>query len=63
VSPAKKIQDWPQRVERCAHEAKAWTAMRDEAIRQMSKEGASLRTVATAAGLTHAAVARILKRG
>lgn len=61
MSPAK--QDWPQRVERCAHEAKAWTAMRDEAIRQMRKEGASLRAIAERAGITHAAVARILKRG
>lgn len=58
----KKVQDWPQRVERCAHEAKAWTVMRDEAIRQMRAEGASLRTIATAAGLSHGAIAKILGR-
>jgi len=52
-----------QRVAAWAGKARVATAMRDEAIRQMSAEGASLRAVGVAAGLTHAGVARILKRG
>jgi hypothetical protein len=58
----KKIQDWPQRVERCANEARAWTSMRDEAIRQTRAEGASLREIAKLAGLSHGAIAKILAR-
>lgn len=54
--------DWPKKVEKFAQEAKTWTSMRDEAIRQMRAEGASLREIAKLAGLTHAAIARIVAR-
>lgn len=37
-------------------------AGRDTAIRQMRSEGATLRAIAEAAGLTHTAVANILKK-
>lgn len=37
-------------------------AGRDAAIRAMRYEGASLRTIADAAGLTHTAIAKILSR-
>lgn len=55
-------QDWPKKVERCAQEARTWTSMRDEAIRQMSAEGASLREIGKLAGLSHGAIAKILAR-
>lgn len=58
----KKPDTWPKKVEHFANEARAWTSMRDEAIRQMRAEGASLRTIAVAAGLTHTAIAKILER-
>lgn len=38
------------------------TTRRNQAIRRMKDEGASLRTIAVAAGLSHGAVAKILAR-
>jgi lambda repressor-like predicted transcriptional regulator len=35
---------------------------RDESIRQMRAEGATLRAIAEAAGLTHQAIAKILAK-
>lgn len=58
----KQPDSWPKKVQHFANEARAWTSMRDEAIRQMRGEGASLRTIAEAAGLTHTAIAKILSR-
>lgn len=46
-----------------AKKAREATARRDEAIRQMHAEGASLRAIGEAAGLSHTAVAKILARG
>ena len=50
-------------------EVKTWAATvraaverRDKAIRDMRAEGASLREIAGAAGLSHSAVAKILDR-
>jgi len=54
--------DWAKKVEQCALEAKTWTSMRDEAIRQLSAEGASLREIGKLAGLSHGAIAKILAR-
>lgn len=45
-----------------ARKAREATLRRDELIRQMKTEGASLRTIAEAAGLTHTAIAKILAR-
>ena len=36
---------------------------RDEAIRQMHDEGASLREIAAAASLSHGAIAKIINKG
>ncbi len=51
-----------QRVATAAKRARVATAQRDQAIRAMRSEGATLRTIADAAGLTHAGVARILNK-
>jgi DNA invertase Pin-like site-specific DNA recombinase len=45
-----------------ARKAREATARRDELIRSMRAEGATLRAIAEAAGLTHTAVAKILAR-
>lgn len=45
-----------------ARKAREATARRDALIRQMRAEGASLREIAQAAGLTHTGIARILAR-
>jgi DNA invertase Pin-like site-specific DNA recombinase len=45
-----------------ARKAREATARRDALIRQMRDEGATLRAIADAAGLTHTAVAKILAR-
>jgi lambda repressor-like predicted transcriptional regulator len=58
----RKSDTWPKKVEHFANEARAWTSMRDEAIQQMRAEGASLRTIAQAAGLSHSAIVKILAR-
>lgn len=52
----------PERVAWWAEEARAALANRDEAIRDWRSEGASLRTIAEAAGLTHSAIAKIVAR-
>jgi hypothetical protein len=51
-----------QEVARWANKAREATAERDDRIRQMRDEGASLRAIAEAAGLTHTAIAKILAR-
>ncbi len=45
-----------------ARKAREATARRDQLIHQMRDEGATLRAIAEAAGLTHTAVAKILAR-
>lgn len=52
---AKEVTNW-------ANKAREATVQRDQAIERMRAEGASLRTIAEAAGLTHTAVAKILAR-
>ena len=54
--------DWSKKVTKCALEARTWTVMRDEAIRQMRAEGASLREIAAAAEMSHMAIKKILER-
>ncbi len=56
------MSDWAKKVQKCADEARTWTTMRDEAIRQLSAEGASLREIGKLAGLSHGAIAKILAR-
>lgn len=46
-----------------AEKARAATLRRDQAIRAMRGEGASLRTIAAAAGLSHMAVSKIIAKG
>lgn len=53
--PAAEVRRW-------ADKARAATEKRDDAIRAMRAEGATLRDIAAAAGMTHAGVARVLKR-
>lgn len=55
TTSAAKVQSWAWKAQRA-------TAERDAAIRAMRDEGASLRTIAEAAGLTHTAIAKILAR-
>ena len=45
-----------------ARKAREATARRDELIRQMRAEGASLRTIAEVAGLTHPAIVKIIRK-
>lgn len=45
-----------------ARKARELTAERDRLIRQMRAEGSSLRTIAEAAGLTHPAIVKILRK-
>lgn len=52
---AREVASW-------ARKAREATLRRDEAIRAMRGEGATLRAIADAAGLTHTAVAKILSR-
>lgn len=52
---AREVASW-------ARKAREATQRRDEAIRAMRDEGASLRTIAEAASLSHTAVAKILNR-
>ena len=52
---AKEVASW-------ARKAREATARRDEEIRRMRDEGATLRAIAEAAGLTHTGVAKILGR-
>jgi lambda repressor-like predicted transcriptional regulator len=55
VTTAQQVASW-------AKKAREATAKRDEAIRQMREEGATLRAIAAAAGLTHSGVAKVLSR-
>lgn len=55
MTPSGGVASW-------ASKAREATAKRDEAIRAMRAEGASLRAIAVQAGLTHAGVAKILGR-
>lgn len=52
---AKDVASW-------AKKAREATARRDEEIRKMRTDGATLRAIADSAGLTHSAIARILAR-
>lgn len=52
---AKDVASWSRK----AREA---TLRRDQEIRRMRAEGATLRAIAEAAGLTHTAIAKILGR-
>lgn len=52
---AKEVASW-------ARKAREATKRRDEAIRAMRAEGATLRAIAEAASLSHTAVAKILAR-
>lgn len=45
-----------------ARKAREAVSRRDQLIRQMRAEGATLRAIAEAAGVTHTAVAKILAR-
>lgn len=45
-----------------ARKAREATTRRDELIRQMRAEGASWRTIAAAAGLSHMAVSKIVAK-
>lgn len=51
-----------QRVKHHAERARRATDARNRAIRDMHAEGATLRQIAAAAGITHAGVKRILDR-
>lgn len=51
-----------QQVASWAKKAREATTARDEAIRAMRDEGASLRAIAEAARLSHTAIANILAR-
>lgn len=55
MSAGQQVRSW-------AVKAQHATARRDEAIRQMRDEGATLRAIAEAANLSHTAVAKILAR-
>jgi hypothetical protein len=48
---------------RAAEKAREWTLRRNTIIRQEHEAGRSLRAIATDAGLTHGAIAKILKKG
>jgi IS30 family transposase len=52
----------PERAAWWAEEARAALGNRDQAIREWRAEGASLRTIAEAVGMTHSAIARICRR-
>jgi hypothetical protein len=52
----------PARVASRAKAARDALIARDDAIRQLAAEGASLRTIAAAAGLTHGGIAKIIRR-
>jgi hypothetical protein len=45
-----------------SRQARDTLALRDQLVRQMREEGASLRQIAQAAGLSHNAIVRILAR-
>lgn len=49
-------------LEQAAVQLQKWTARRNLLIRKARKDGASLRAIADAAGLSHTAIAKILAR-
>lgn len=56
MTPAEKVRKRSEAVPRAIER-------RDEAIRQMRAGGATLRAIGEAAGISHAAVAKILAKG
>lgn len=62
LTDARRITELARQVASWARKARQATARRDMAIVAMRAEGASLRTIADAAGLSHAGVLRILHR-
>lgn len=58
----RRLRSLAKRARESAAKTEALTAARDRAIRQMSTDGASLRTIAEAAGLSHTMIANILKK-
>lgn len=46
-----------------AQKVREWTERRDRRIREALHDGASLRALGTATGLSHTAIAKIAKRG
>lgn len=56
-------QNTAQQLASQARKAKEAVGRRDQLIRQMRGEGSTLRAIAEVCGLTHTAVAKILKRG
>lgn len=46
----------------CQVQIATWVAKRDRLIHEARDEGLSLRTIASAAGLSHTAIAKILAR-
>lgn len=55
MTSAQQVASW-------AKKAREATVHRDEAIRAMRGEGATLREIGAAAGLSHVAIAKILAR-
>lgn len=49
-------------VRKSAAKAREWVELRDQAIRAAVNDGATLRAVGDAAGLSHTAVAKIVRR-
>lgn len=47
---------------KCQVQIATWVAKRDRLIHEARDEGLSLRTIASAAGLSHTAIAKILAR-
>lgn len=45
-----------------AKKARLWTERRDRLVRQLHSDGQSLRAIAEQAGMTHAGIARIVKK-
>lgn len=56
-------RDTARNLSRAADKAREWTVERDRRIVAAVAAGASLREVATAVGLSHSAVDKIVKRG
>lgn len=56
VSPAEKVRKRSEAVPKAVER-------RDEAIRQMRAEGATLREIGAAAGMSHVAIGKILAKG
>ena len=63
LTPATARKNFLRLAAESAQEAKDWTLARNGYIQQAHESGASLRAIAEAVGLSHAAVAKIVKRG